>query len=90
MAEYGRTDPAKASRDLQRHANFIANRFISVAGTFGVNYALEHGYTVGEVDALTGPLIGRPEDRDLPPVRPDRRRHYGARQPQPVRRDPRR
>ena len=25
------------------------------------NYALDHGYTVEEVDALTGPLIGRPK-----------------------------
>lgn len=41
--------------------NFIANRFISMSGTFGVNYALDHGYTVEEVDSLTGPLIGRPK-----------------------------
>ena len=41
--------------------NFIANRFISVAGTFTLNYALDHGYSVDEVDALTGPLIGRPK-----------------------------
>ncbi len=41
--------------------NFIANRFISMVGTFGMTYALEHGYTVGEVDNLTGPLIGRPK-----------------------------
>ncbi|MBN1678791.1 MAG: 3-hydroxyacyl-CoA dehydrogenase/enoyl-CoA hydratase family protein [Anaerolineae bacterium] len=41
--------------------NFIANRFISMSGTYGVNYALDHGYTVAEVDNLTGPLVGRPK-----------------------------
>lgn len=41
--------------------NFIANRFISVAGGFGMNYAYDHGYTVEEIDLLTGPLIGRPK-----------------------------
>jgi 3-hydroxyacyl-CoA dehydrogenase len=41
--------------------NFIANRFISISGSFAVNYALDHGYTVAEVDSLTGPLVGRPK-----------------------------
>ncbi|GAB4555508.1 MAG: 3-hydroxyacyl-CoA dehydrogenase/enoyl-CoA hydratase family protein [Anaerolineae bacterium] len=41
--------------------NFIANRFISIAGGFGMNYAYDHDYTVEEVDLLTGPLIGRPK-----------------------------
>jgi 3-hydroxyacyl-CoA dehydrogenase len=41
--------------------NFIANRFISIAGGFGMNYAYDHGYTVEEIDLLTGPLIGRPK-----------------------------
>lgn len=41
--------------------NFIANRFISIIGCFAVNLALDHGYTVEEVDNLTGPLIGHPK-----------------------------
>jgi 3-hydroxyacyl-CoA dehydrogenase len=41
--------------------NFIANRFIAIAGSYGAEYALEHGYSVEEVDAITGPLIGRPK-----------------------------
>ncbi|MGA9532276.1 MAG: 3-hydroxyacyl-CoA dehydrogenase/enoyl-CoA hydratase family protein [Anaerolineales bacterium] len=41
--------------------NFIGNRLGSVGGAFVLDYALEHGYSVEEVDALTGPLIGRPK-----------------------------
>jgi 3-hydroxyacyl-CoA dehydrogenase len=41
--------------------NFIANRLGSFAGMHDVRYALEHGYSVEEVDALTGPLVGRPK-----------------------------
>src|SRR5579859_6748154 len=35
--------------------NFIANRFISVAGRYSTAYAIKNGYTVEEVDNLTGP-----------------------------------
>lgn len=41
--------------------NFIANRFFSLSSAYAVAYALDHGYTVEEVDALTGELIGRPK-----------------------------
>jgi 3-hydroxyacyl-CoA dehydrogenase len=41
--------------------NFIANRLGSFAGMHDVRYALEHGYAIEEVDALTGPLVGRPK-----------------------------
>jgi len=41
--------------------NFIANRIGFIAGAFTNQYTLQHGYTVEEVDALTGPLIGRPK-----------------------------
>lgn len=41
--------------------NFIGNRFMSMSGMQAMNYAIDHGYTVEEVDALTGPLIGRPK-----------------------------
>ena len=40
--------------------NFIANRLGSYSGQQAIRYALEHGYGIEEVDALTGPLIGRP------------------------------
>jgi 3-hydroxyacyl-CoA dehydrogenase len=41
--------------------NFIGNRVAFGTGAFGLDYILKNGYTVDEVDALTGPLIGRPK-----------------------------
>jgi 3-hydroxyacyl-CoA dehydrogenase len=41
--------------------NFIANRFISIVGAYTLNFAIDHGYTVEEVDTLTGPVIGHPK-----------------------------
>jgi 3-hydroxyacyl-CoA dehydrogenase len=41
--------------------NFIGNRLFTMDLIFAVQYALEHGYTVEEVDLLTGPVIGRPK-----------------------------
>jgi len=41
--------------------NFIANRLGNFAGMHDLRYAFENGYSVEEVDALTGPLIGRPK-----------------------------
>lgn len=41
--------------------NFIGNRFFAVASSYGLEYALEQGYSVPEVDAITGPVIGRPK-----------------------------
>lgn len=41
--------------------NFVGNRVFFGTSTFAINYILEHAYTVEEVDALTGPLIGHPK-----------------------------
>ena len=41
--------------------NFIGNRLAFGGGAFALHYILENGYTVDEVDAITGPLIGRPK-----------------------------
>ncbi|MEW6718369.1 MAG: 3-hydroxyacyl-CoA dehydrogenase/enoyl-CoA hydratase family protein [Chloroflexota bacterium] len=41
--------------------NFVANRLGSVGGAFALDFILEHGYTVPEVDVITGPVIGRPK-----------------------------
>ncbi len=40
---------------------FVANRFFSFFQQHTVNTALAQGLSVGEVDALTGPLLGRPK-----------------------------
>jgi 3-hydroxyacyl-CoA dehydrogenase len=40
--------------------NFIANRMISYIMADLIAFAVDNGYTVEEVDALTGPLLGRP------------------------------
>jgi len=41
--------------------NFIANRLGFGGGAFALDYILKNGYTVEEVDAITGPTIGRPK-----------------------------
>src|SRR4030043_764905 len=41
--------------------NFIANRLGFGGGAFALDYILENGYTVEEVDAITGPTMGRPK-----------------------------
>jgi 3-hydroxyacyl-CoA dehydrogenase len=41
--------------------NFIANRIGSVTGAHALSFILEGGYSVPEVDAVTGPVMGRPK-----------------------------
>ncbi|NOY98625.1 MAG: 3-hydroxyacyl-CoA dehydrogenase/enoyl-CoA hydratase family protein [Chloroflexi bacterium] len=41
--------------------NFIGNRIAFGTGAFALHYILENGYTVEEVDAITGPAMGRPK-----------------------------
>ena len=41
--------------------NFIANRLASMGGAWLMDYVLANDYTVEEVDAIAGPLIGRPK-----------------------------
>ncbi|OGO34310.1 MAG: 3-hydroxyacyl-CoA dehydrogenase [Chloroflexi bacterium RBG_16_54_18] len=41
--------------------NFIANRLGFGGGAFALDYILQNGYTVEEVDTITGPVIGRPK-----------------------------
>ncbi len=61
--------------------NFIGNRVAYGPGAFALNYILENGYTVDEVDLLTGPLMGRPKTatfRLLDLVGVDVWQHVGA------------
>lgn len=41
--------------------NFIGNRIAFGSGAFALDYIVRNGYSVEEVDAVTGPLIGRPK-----------------------------
>ena len=41
--------------------NFIGNRVAFGTGAFGMDFIMKNGYTVDEVDSITGPLIGRPK-----------------------------
>lgn len=61
MADFGTRVLGKGVVICKDRPNFIGNRFMSITGSQVVNYAIENGFTVEEVDALTGPLIGRPK-----------------------------
>jgi 3-hydroxyacyl-CoA dehydrogenase len=41
--------------------NFIGNRIAFGSGAFALDYILRNDYTVEEVDAITGPVLGRPK-----------------------------
>ncbi|RME83064.1 MAG: 3-hydroxyacyl-CoA dehydrogenase/enoyl-CoA hydratase family protein, partial [Caldilineae bacterium] len=41
--------------------NFIGNRLGSIVSAYTMDYAIRNGYSIPEVDLLTGPLIGRPK-----------------------------
>ena len=61
MLRFGAETLGKGTVLCKDTPNFIGNRFMSMSGMQATNYALDNGYTVEEVDALTGPLIGRPK-----------------------------
>jgi 3-hydroxyacyl-CoA dehydrogenase len=61
MKEFGTRTLGKGVVVCKDTPNFIANRFISVVGAYTLNYALDNGYTIEEVDSITGPIIGHPK-----------------------------
>lgn len=61
MVEFGTRVLGKGVVICKDKPNFIGNRFMTMAGTQVMNYVLDNGFTVEEVDSLTGPLIGRPK-----------------------------
>lgn len=61
MVEFGTNRLGKGVVIAKDEPNFIGNRFMSMAGMQTMNYAINNGFTVEEVDAITGPLIGRPK-----------------------------
>ncbi len=60
ISRVGEHDLGKGVVICKDTPNFIGNRIFTFDLVFAVVYALEHGYSIEEVDALTGPLIGRP------------------------------
>jgi 3-hydroxyacyl-CoA dehydrogenase len=61
MVEFGRDVLGKGVVICKDTPNFIGNRFFAVAASYGIDYAFQNGYTISEIDAITGPLIGRPK-----------------------------
>jgi 3-hydroxyacyl-CoA dehydrogenase len=61
MAWFGEFRMGKGIVLCKDTPNFIGNRVAFGTGAFALNYILENGYTVDEVDALTGPLMGHPK-----------------------------
>jgi 3-hydroxyacyl-CoA dehydrogenase len=61
MQDFGTRVLGKGVVLCKDRPNFIGNRFMSIAGSQIMNYTLDNGFTVEEVDSLTGPLIGRPK-----------------------------
>lgn len=61
MKEFGENVLGKGVVEAKDTPNFIANRI----GTYGllvtVQEMLKKGFSVGEIDSVTGPLIGRPK-----------------------------
>lgn len=60
MMEFGANVLGKGMVLCKDTPNFIANRFIAVAGNYSVQTALDVGMSVPEVDGVTGALLGRP------------------------------
>jgi len=61
MRDFGDRELGKGVVVANDTPNFIANRIGGFAMMSSVRAMLDGGYTVEEVDALTGPLLGRPK-----------------------------
>lgn len=61
MADFASRRLGKGVVFAKDSPNFIGNRLLSIHGCFVLQNAIAGGYTVEEVDAITGPLLGRPK-----------------------------
>ena len=61
LAEFANRQLGKGVVFTRDTPNFIGNRIMSIHGSYVMGYALDNDYRFEEVDAVTGPLIGRPK-----------------------------
>jgi len=61
ISQFGEFRLGKGIVPAKDTPNFIANRLAFGTAPFALDYILENGYTVEEVDAITGPAIGNPK-----------------------------
>ncbi len=61
MCDFGARRLGKGVVIAKDRPNFIANRIGAFIGQYRMQAAIDNGYTVEEVDALTGPIIGNPK-----------------------------
>ncbi len=61
MARFGEYRLGKGVVLCKDTPNFIGNRVAFGTGAFAMDFILNNDYSVDEVDALTGPLMGRPK-----------------------------
>ncbi|MGK7909716.1 MAG: 3-hydroxyacyl-CoA dehydrogenase/enoyl-CoA hydratase family protein [Synechococcus sp.] len=61
MKEFGRMHLGKGVVVAKDTPNFIANRVGMFATMLGLRWWLDKGYTIEEIDFLTGTLVGRPK-----------------------------
>jgi 3-hydroxyacyl-CoA dehydrogenase len=61
ISEFGEYRLGKGIVFCKDTPNFIANRLGFGGGAFALDYILQNGYTVDEVDTITGPAMGRPK-----------------------------
>jgi 3-hydroxyacyl-CoA dehydrogenase len=61
MQWFGRSSLGKGVVVAKDTPNFIANRIGIYATLLGLQAWIKQGYTIAEIDTLTGPLVGRPK-----------------------------